>query len=301
MNTYSNRIRHPAEFIPWQCIGGMPQPIRALWQAHCLRDLIRKAYQTQAYRTLWHNAHFSSDKFRLDDLWKLPVIDEDFFRTRRPYEYLLNDRGIGLGAARYVCDNSGQPRRYFQDYNYQGHLAFRKRRSEIAGYALPAFGVVAKQCPRFRGRHAYHVFDESLILEIVNEDGVKVSDGVRGRIVVTYFDNRYMPFVRYDTGERGSYASHKCLCNKKLFLPDVRKPPSAIIEGDRIIYMRDFSDVFVSYYGFVDRFGIAADGRSLHVQIKAGRFWKDDLLPQLTEQLRGVIGDRTIGIKVAAL
>lgn len=297
MTTYLRKLRKSIEFSVWRRIGEMPQAIRTPWQEYCLRNLLGKALRVPAYRALWHSLPFSPDAFSPKDLEKLPVIDKDFFRSRRFYECLRDDRIPNRLAVRYACDSSGQPVRYLQDFDYIPHLRVRLHRSKYAGYALPEFGLIAEQCPHYSGRHAYHVFEESLILEIADDNGVRLRDGVRGRIVVTYFENRYMPFVRYDTGELGLYSSKECPCGKKLFVPEVRKPSRAVI-GDRILYRRDFHNVFRFYYGFVDRFDIETDGCELCVNIKAGRLWKEDHLPILTEQLRKVIGDRAIGIKI---
>ena len=53
----------------------------------------------------------------------------------------------------------------------------------------------------------YHLFPDYGVLEVVDERGEPVGPGESGRIVGTGFLNRVMPFVRYATDDRGTWAS----------------------------------------------------------------------------------------------
>lgn len=79
-------------------------------------------------------------------------------------------------------------------------------------YAGSDVGRIAFECPQKR----LHINEESVYLEIVDEQGRLVADGTAGRIVATSFDNDVMPFIRYDTGDRGIISSDPCPCGRSL-------------------------------------------------------------------------------------
>lgn len=61
----------------------------------------------------------------------------------------------------------------------------------------------------------YHIFPEYGITELVERDGSQISDeGKVGEIVGTVFDNDIMPFIRYKTGDLGTYTNKKCSCRR---------------------------------------------------------------------------------------
>jgi phenylacetate-CoA ligase len=57
-----------------------------------------------------------------------------------------------------------------------------------------------------------HVDEDRVWLEIVDDDGEPVPDGVEGRVVVTHFRERAMPLVRYALGDRAVRRSDGCAC-----------------------------------------------------------------------------------------
>jgi phenylacetate-CoA ligase len=64
-------------------------------------------------------------------------------------------------------------------------------------------GNIAWECPL--DPTALHVNTDGCVVEIVNDAGERVPDGVEGRIVVTNLYNETMPFIRYDLDDRGSF------------------------------------------------------------------------------------------------
>ena len=69
-------------------------------------------------------------------------------------------------------------------------------------------------CPYSDEFHFYPFYG---YLELLDEQGVPViRPGSEGRIVATGFDNRIMPFIRYDTGDRGVLSGKtNCSCGFK--------------------------------------------------------------------------------------
>ena len=71
---------------------------------------------------------------------------------------------------------------------------------------------MAYTCPT--GNH-YHVHDENLLIEIVDDDGVPCAPGEVGRIVVTPFYSTAQPLIRYDHGDL-AIAGVPCGCGRTL-------------------------------------------------------------------------------------
>lgn len=116
-----------------------------------------------------------------------------------------------------------------------------------AGFGVPvldeysAFEVltVASQC-----RHgSMHIDEDRVWLELVDEAGRPVPDGVTGSVVITHFRERAMPLVRYQLGDRAQLVPGACGCgrayrrirlvdgrvNDYLVLPDGRRVYSAAV------------------------------------------------------------------------
>lgn len=76
-------------------------------------------------------------------------------------------------------------------------------------YGLEEIGVVGVECARHDG---FHVNTESVIIEITDDSYAAVSSGVEGKIIATDLLNYGMPFIRYDTGDRGKISYELCAC-----------------------------------------------------------------------------------------
>lgn len=65
-----------------------------------------------------------------------------------------------------------------------------------------------------------HIFQESVIFEVVNENNLPIEDG-EGEIVVTNLHNYVMPFIRYRIGDRARISKGKrCKCGMNLQVVD---------------------------------------------------------------------------------
>lgn len=74
-------------------------------------------------------------------------------------------------------------------------------------YGSREFGAIAAECPAHGG---LHVNEADCLLEVLSEDPEREP----GPIVVTYLRNFVMPFLRYDTGDFGVWASGTCSCGR---------------------------------------------------------------------------------------
>lgn len=79
-------------------------------------------------------------------------------------------------------------------------------------YSSQELGYIAIECP-VSGH--YHVMAESVIAEVLNEDGAPCGPGGIGRVVLTSLHNYATPLVRYDIGDYAEVAP-PCPCGRGL-------------------------------------------------------------------------------------
>lgn len=75
-------------------------------------------------------------------------------------------------------------------------------------YGNREFGAIAAECVAHTG---LHINERDMLVEIQGSDSVTGT----GRVLVTYFHNRAMPFIRYDTGDLARISSYqRCPCGR---------------------------------------------------------------------------------------
>jgi phenylacetate-CoA ligase len=80
-------------------------------------------------------------------------------------------------------------------------------------YGSREVGDIACECSHHAG---LHVFPWGNYVEILDEEGRPVPDGVEGDIVVTNLNNYAMPLVRYAIGDRGALSPGRaCACGRR--------------------------------------------------------------------------------------
>jgi phenylacetate-CoA ligase len=79
-------------------------------------------------------------------------------------------------------------------------------------YSSQEAGYIALQCPQ---HEHYHVQSESILVEILNDQGLLCAPGQIGRVVLTTLLNFDFPLIRYDTGDFAE-AGASCDCGRGL-------------------------------------------------------------------------------------
>jgi phenylacetate-CoA ligase len=96
-------------------------------------------------------------------------------------------------------------------------------------YGTTEVGVVAWQCS---AGDLYHINNEAVIVEVLDDQGSPVEPGETGDLVLTGLWNPLMPFIRYRIGDRGALATRSCKCGVAL-------PALASIDGRAMDWLTD--------------------------------------------------------------
>lgn len=78
-------------------------------------------------------------------------------------------------------------------------------------YGAHEFNLLAWQCPQ---GDAYHVCDDSVLVEIVDDGGRQVEVGEVGEVIATALHSYTMPFIRYRTGDLAVRGPDSCCCGR---------------------------------------------------------------------------------------
>lgn len=79
-------------------------------------------------------------------------------------------------------------------------------------YSSQELGYMALQCPK--SEH-YHVLSDSVVLEVVDEQGQPCPPGEPGRVLLTSLHNYATPLIRYDIDDR-AVLGERCGCGRGL-------------------------------------------------------------------------------------
>lgn len=90
----------------------------------------------------------------------------------------------------------------YLDLNNRRHLESTFKCPVFNIYASREFGPLGQSCSK---NYGFHLNDDRFLIEIVDENGKPIHDGMSGKIVVTSFDNEIMPFIRYEIGDIGRF------------------------------------------------------------------------------------------------
>lgn len=82
----------------------------------------------------------------------------------------------------------------------------------VDNYSAEEFGTIAHQCPASTN---LHVMAESVLLEVLDEDGAPCRPGESGRVVITSLNNFASPFIREELGDVARVGA-PCACGRGL-------------------------------------------------------------------------------------
>jgi phenylacetate-CoA ligase len=165
-------------------------------------------------------------------------------------------------------------------------------------YGSREFANIAQQCEQVAGMH---VFNDRFHLELIGPDGRPCQPGEPGEIVITCFDNRVMPFIRYRTQDVARGQEKDCACGRGYpLLAAVEGRTSDLIIGKNGKYYSCPGPRF--YGGDIPGIGqmqlIQETVEEIEVRIVPNRDWSEESGVQLTARMRDLLGDIHVRISL---
>jgi phenylacetate-CoA ligase len=143
--------------------------------------------------------------------------------------FLRGYSSVIFGFAKYVAKDKVNFPVFATNLSGEG-LSFEENHfvKEVFGapivqrYNCKEAGMIGTECSDHLGRSLYHIHRERIILEVLDENGVAVSRGEEGNIVLTVLDRVTTPLFRYAIGDRGRLMLGFCSCGRKAPLLEVK-------------------------------------------------------------------------------
>jgi phenylacetate-CoA ligase len=126
-----------------------------------------------------------------------------------------------------------------------------------------AYGMSEIRQPAFECEHnRFHCAEDTSYFEVVDEKGMSLPAGESGRLLITGFEHRVMPFLRYDTGDIGVLSDDPCPCGRTLRTLEFqgRKMKLLHVGDGRTVSLLDFSAIFDAYPKSIRQFQIVRTG-----------------------------------------
>lgn len=165
------------------------------------------------------------------------------------------------------------------------------RSSIINQYGSREVGDIACECPSHQGLHVFEYFQ---YLEVVDERGEEVADGVMGENVVTLLTNYSMPLIRYRIGDTSVKKPGSCTCGRKLRLLErvtgrvtdhFKTPDGTLIHGEYFTHLFYHQD-------WVKKFQVVQeDYRRVVVRVVAQGRVNEVAVRDVTKKIRLVMGE----------
>jgi phenylacetate-CoA ligase len=144
----------------------------------------------------------------------------DWLKETRP-DYVFGRGGAHIAQLALAAQRRGERLRFDRILSTGSPMTGEARRlaktafkAEIADlYGASETGLIACQCPDCG---LYHACDETILVEIIREDGSSCEEGELGRVVVTPLYGYAMPLVRYEIGDYATRGPRKAPCGRGL-------------------------------------------------------------------------------------
>lgn len=164
----------------------------------------------------------------------------------------------------------------------------------INRYGLTEITNLGVECPR---HHGFHLNALGCLLEIVDNNGMAVSEDEEGEIVVTSLINEITPILRYGTGDRGRWIKESCPCGLTYprFSVSGRRDDTLKLADGRIIYMNFFHPIFYKHMGKIRQFQIVQKSeKEIIARIAPTSDFTDENEKVILKDLKNLLGKDTV-------
>ncbi len=157
-------------------------------------------------------------------------------------------------------------------------------------YGLEEIGAVGVECKMHDG---LHVNTESVLIEVLHESDAVVALGGEGRIVATDLLNLGMPFIRYDSGDRGKISYESCACGLHSPRLWIKGRYSAYLSfSERRIHHLEFDGAMDGFMNYIFQYQIAKKSDSeIVARIIPGPAFYADVKEWVEESLKKLVGE----------
>ena len=126
-------------------------------------------------------------------------------------------------------------------------------------YGLKEIGIIGVEC---RAHEGFHIYEESILVEIVDEEGRALPPGTAGRIIVTGLgNNAALPFIRYESGDSGMFIDPPCPCGLPARRLSVRGRRGGMLTfGSKRIHRVEFEFAMDQFHASIMRYQLAKVG-----------------------------------------
>lgn len=146
-------------------------------------------------------------------------------------------------------------------------------------YGLAESGLgLALECQSHQGMH---IWEKNMYVEILDETGHQVPDGVWGEIALTTLARRGQPLIRYRTGDRGRILPNPCACGSVLKRLD--RIGGRIVEKKKTLSIHTLDEVIFPLSGDIIDYAAQQTETGLHLDVVSGAP-QEELLSRMREQ-----------------
>jgi phenylacetate-CoA ligase len=158
-------------------------------------------------------------------------------------------------------------------------------------YGCEEFASLAQECEEHNG---LHVFSDIFLVEVIHESGRPARRGEIGELVVTDLYNRYMPLLRYRTGDMARPAERACPCGRGFQLLDGIEGPSmdSVITPEGRKVARFFWTGLLNAVPGVGNFQIEQrESDGIILKVLPGEEWRDEYRKLLETKIKENCGE----------
>lgn len=135
-----------------------------------------------------------------------PACIEGYAQTLYEFSRFIERNGLEVHSPDEIISSAGTllpEMRTRMEKTFSTHVFDRYGSREVGG--------IAAECEFHNG---LHVFGETNLVEVVDENGNAVAEGEEGEVLVTSLTNFTMPLIRYRIGDRAVRGKDRCACGR---------------------------------------------------------------------------------------
>jgi len=226
---------------------------------------------------------------------------ESLMKSRQTLERYKPKLVRGYAGALYIIadylDKAGQHFDFVRSVITTGDILFPHYRKKIEKVfntkVFDTYGgegiSISGQCEK----GSYHIDDNNVILEFLDDDGNSAKTDQLGNIIVTDLNNFCMPFIRYAIQDIGVLKTGNCDCGRRLAMmeqPQGRDTDIIYLSNENYLIVHFFTGLF-EFYDEVNQFQVEQTGTDeIRLKLCVSKNFNDRILRQIKQKIRSGAG-----------